>query len=121
VTLALSPPDRERLAKLLGMLGSKHQGERDAAGLAADRLVRAAGLSWSHVVCIPQSEPVHEHHADPLNWRMTAARCRQFETLINRWEDEFLAGLPRFPRLSAKQRNTLLAIVSRLRACGCSL
>jgi hypothetical protein len=119
--LALSPPDRERLAKLLGMLGSEHQGERDAAGLAAHRLVTASGLTWSSIVCIPQSEPMHAHHADPLNWRATATRARQFEHLINKWEFEFLAGLPRFPRLSAKQRGTLLAIVSRLRACGCSL
>ena len=119
----LSNPERERLAKLLGMLGSDHQGERDAAGLAADRLVRAAGLTWSHVVCIPQDEPVHDHHADPLgrDWRWTAQRCRQFSHLVNAWENEFLAGLPRFPRLSTKQRNTLIAICNRLRAAGCSL
>ena len=29
----MTPADRERLAKLLGMLGSHHDGERAAAGL----------------------------------------------------------------------------------------
>jgi hypothetical protein len=56
VNAVLTNPDRERLAKLLGLLGSDHAGERDAAGLAADRLVRAAGLTWSSIVCIPQDE-----------------------------------------------------------------
>jgi hypothetical protein len=55
VIVALSNPDRERLAKLLGLLGSDHQGERDAAGLAAHRLVVERGLVWADVVCLPQT------------------------------------------------------------------
>jgi hypothetical protein len=39
-TLAI--PDLERLARLLGMLGSDHLGERDNAGQLADKMVRAA-------------------------------------------------------------------------------
>jgi hypothetical protein len=37
---ALMKADRERLAKLLGMLGSEHAGERDNAALAIERLRR---------------------------------------------------------------------------------
>jgi hypothetical protein len=40
--LMLSRTDRERLAKLLGILGSDHVGERDNAALAIERLRRAA-------------------------------------------------------------------------------
>jgi hypothetical protein len=40
VTVPFSRAERARLAKLLGMLGSEHLGERAAAGQAADRLVR---------------------------------------------------------------------------------
>jgi hypothetical protein len=43
---ALTRTDRERLAKLLGMLGSQHAGERDNAALAIERLRRELGLSW---------------------------------------------------------------------------
>lgn len=46
----LSSADRTKLAKLLGLLGSAHAGERDAAGLAAERLVRGAGLTWRQVL-----------------------------------------------------------------------
>jgi hypothetical protein len=38
--------DRELLAKVLGMLGSAHDGEALAAGRAADSLVRDAGTTW---------------------------------------------------------------------------
>ena len=42
--------DREKLAKVLAMVGSQHDGERaNAAGLA-DRMVRAAGLTWDQVL-----------------------------------------------------------------------
>ncbi|HYE52007.1 MAG TPA: hypothetical protein VEB20_20600 [Azospirillaceae bacterium] len=37
---------RIRLARVLGMLGSDHAGERASAALAADRLVKAAGTTW---------------------------------------------------------------------------
>jgi hypothetical protein len=35
-----------RLARILGMLGSEHPGERASAALAAHRLVKGAGCSW---------------------------------------------------------------------------
>jgi hypothetical protein len=47
---ALLPSDREHLAKLLGMLGSAHVGERDNAARLADRMVRQAGLTWQAVL-----------------------------------------------------------------------
>jgi hypothetical protein len=44
------PIDRGRLVKLLGMLGSDHEGERVNAGMLADRLVRDAGITWAEIV-----------------------------------------------------------------------
>lgn len=38
--------DLVRLARILGMLGSEHPGERASAALAAHRLVASAGCSW---------------------------------------------------------------------------
>jgi hypothetical protein len=45
----LTQPDRIRLVKLLGMLGSDHTGERDAAALAIERLRRERGMSWAEI------------------------------------------------------------------------
>jgi hypothetical protein len=40
----------QRLAKLCGMFGSDHAGERATAALKADRLVRDQGLTWPDVI-----------------------------------------------------------------------
>ena len=42
--------DREKLAKVLAMAGSQHDGERANAAALADRMVRAAGLTWEKVL-----------------------------------------------------------------------
>jgi hypothetical protein len=42
--------DRERLIKLLGRLGSAHNGEIAAAGRKADALIRDAGITWADTI-----------------------------------------------------------------------
>ena len=124
---ALAEADRDRLAKLLGLLGSAYDGEVANAGRLADKLVRSAGLTWPDVIAPALPSPDHDRRgdtaADPLrgNWRAMAAACTKFQHLIDRWEWQFLSGLQRFPRLSTKQRAILVRIVTRLRAAGCSL
>lgn len=51
---ALSKADRDRLVKLLGMLGSDHAGERDNAALAIERLRRELGLSSEDILRAPR-------------------------------------------------------------------
>ena len=46
----LTPELREKLAKVLALLGSSHAGERDAAALAANGIVKAAGVTWEDVI-----------------------------------------------------------------------
>jgi hypothetical protein len=49
-TASQSPADaRERLAKLFGMLGSAHKGERAAALHAIDKAMQSGGMSWGDV------------------------------------------------------------------------
>jgi hypothetical protein len=49
-TASQSPADaRERLAKLFGMLGSAHEGERAAALRAIDKAMQSSGTSWADV------------------------------------------------------------------------
>lgn len=50
--------DRRRLAKLLGMLGSAHDGEVVAAGRQVERLRQAAGFTWGQILSsAPPSPP----------------------------------------------------------------
>ena len=93
---ALPEKVRDDLRKILGLLESTYEDQRDAAVHAATRLLERHGLRW----CAPG--------------------CQQFRHL-DAWEEEFLSGLPRFPRLSPKQANQLLAIYTRLRAAGCRI
>lgn len=120
---ALVEADRTRLAQMLGLLGSDHAGERDAAGLAAHRMIQQHGLTWFDVLTPSLPPPDRDPADDPLHgdWRAMAAACARFPHLLNRWETDFLVRLPRFPRLSTKQRSALLKIIVRLRACGCEL
>ena len=46
MSMALPPPDRDRLAKILGLLGSDYDGERASAGAMAWAFLRERGLTW---------------------------------------------------------------------------
>lgn len=86
--------------------------------------VDRAKLTWPDVIAPALLPPDHDTAAaDPLrgDWRGMANTCTRFPHLLDKWEWQFLSGLQRFPRLSAKQRTILIRIVTRLRAAGCSL
>jgi hypothetical protein len=110
------------------MFGSDFDGEVVNAARLADRLVKSEGVTWPDVIN-PSPPPSRNARwrggADPdpvgADWRRLAAACLRFPLLINKWEFEFLTGLPRFPRLSKKQSDTLTNVVTRLRNAGCSL
>jgi len=108
---ALDSAERSRLAKLLGMLGSTHPGEREAAALAADRFIRSRGAAWRQVL-----RPPAEEHKLPLlgTWRDTCAKCLAHPRGLRKWEVDFLTDLPKFRRLSVKQRYVLTEIATRL-------
>jgi hypothetical protein len=50
----------ERLAKLCGMFGSAHDGERASAAAMADKLVRSLGLSWGEIIQTRTTETIPE-------------------------------------------------------------
>lgn len=53
---ALTPATRERLMKILALLGSDIDGERAAAALAAHRLIQKSGMSWE-ILLMPVYAP----------------------------------------------------------------
>jgi hypothetical protein len=68
----LAPDALDRLIKLLGMLGSVHDGERAAAGLKAHELIRRHGLTWSDILLATPQRP---QTPSKLGWRDKVAAC----------------------------------------------
>ena len=113
-TSVLSEANRIKLAKILGMTGGAHDGERAAAAERANAFVRGLDLTWDDVLTPPPPPqappPAHNpfyqaRHAtgEPTPWRdkatMVAASPR-----ANAWERGFAESLLGFPYLSDKQQ-----------------
>jgi hypothetical protein len=109
--LTLAQADRVRLAKLLSMLGSDHAGERDNAGLAASRLIRQREITWEQVLDPP---PVERRLPEYGTWRTTCTKLMARPRALRPWERTFVADLPKFPRISVKQRYFLNEIAQRV-------
>jgi hypothetical protein len=109
--------DRDRLARVLGMLGSDHAGERANAAAAADRLVRGNGLTWSEVL-EPQAPPAPPAPATGSVGEMVAF-CRRHPAAQSSWERKFVASIAARPYgLSVKQRAVLNRIFVKCRGAG---
>jgi hypothetical protein len=102
MTKPLSRRELERLAKLCGMFGSDHAGERAAAAAKADALLRHLGVTW-HELIAPTHRPLIAPPTRPASVAAKIALLRQRAGLLNRWERDFLASLNGFRRLSPKQ------------------
>jgi hypothetical protein len=117
----LDPQQVDRLAKLLGMLGSDRDGEVVNAGRAADRLVRSAGLTWFDVLPV-QRQGARGRAADmdrDDDWRRLVSFCMDRAHQLSPRERDFLwsmwlwRGQP-----SEKQMRWLQGIAARLRAAS---
>jgi hypothetical protein len=80
----LAPDALERLIKLLGMLGSAHDGERAAAGLKAHEFIRRHGLQWSDVIVVTPPR---------IGWREKVRACAAYPHLLNEKERAFVLQL----------------------------
>jgi hypothetical protein len=91
----LHPKVAERLAKLCGLLGSEHEGERAAAALKADRLVRECGLTWEQIIARPAAFRASAVSASPAvsDHRVAAACALIFGRGLSRWETDFLYNI----------------------------
>ncbi|HEY1301061.1 MAG TPA: hypothetical protein VGF07_11235 [Stellaceae bacterium] len=99
--------DRDRLGKLLGLLGSDHDGEVAAAGRMADALVRGAGLTWPAIV----AAPVILDHAATLAEVIDAAYA--WPEAITEWEWQFLRSVERRGRAPSPKQQ---AVIDRIAA-----
>jgi hypothetical protein len=126
---ALDLATADRLAKLLGMLGSNSDGERAAAGRLADQLLRARGLTWKQVISVMSSSMSTTTPARSA-WTPNAASSPTAKELIEHalahgdgihsaWECEFLRSIRDWPSsLTERQRRKLESIVAKVAARG---
>jgi hypothetical protein len=110
MTSTIPAPVRRKLVAVLGRLSSDHAGERDAAALAATRMLKQHGATWDALLLqpAPQREPLHSV------WRDTCAALSKRPNDLRQWERTFVADLPRFHRISTKQRYVLNEIAKRV-------
>jgi hypothetical protein len=57
--------ERQRLARILGMLGSEFEGERASAGLQAEAFRKKHGMTWEQMLALPPVEVVVVMKPDP--------------------------------------------------------
>ncbi len=116
----LSADMAERLAKLLGMQGSVHDGEALTAARLADRLVRdQLKLTWGEVIQSPargSSGPGPPRvWREPQTWQDAARLAAEWPECLTDWERGFLVSVLRFARVSDKQLAILDRVVSKAR------
>jgi len=106
--------DRDRLAKLLGMMGSAHDGEVVAAARQVERLRADAGLTWPEIL-VPRLPPPPRRQnvrtvADAIDFVL------QHEVVLTDWERGFVRDLRRlkYP-ISSRQLEVLERLVEKVR------
>ena len=101
------------LLKCLGLLGSDHAGERAAAGLKADQILRANDLTWSDLIRAPQQ---HQQQHQVRNWREARDYCAAHFYALRERERNFIDDLASWRGApTEKQSAWLAAIYTRLR------
>ena len=116
-----TPAFADKLVKVLGMLGSVHDGEVAAAGRRADAMVKGTGLSWDEVITpaapalVPPRRPQRRWHR-PTSPSDTAALCLQWPEVLTDWETNFCRSIVGRRRISAKQTVVLERIARKVEA-----
>ena len=112
----LDPRARDRLAKLCGMFGSAHIGERAAAAAMANRLVREElKLTWRDVIAAAQLEA--PTFGGEVREKINLVRAHP--EVLTEWEQKFINSIDRTWRftlhLSPKQFALLDKLVTKVR------
>lgn len=120
----MTPARRIRLVRLLGMLGSAHDGKRANAAALADRLVRDLGLVWDEVIAPaslaigpasvkahpdlrPRERDLHDLELLESAWQILSQRAQH-------WVSAFQAYLETHQVLTGHQREVLDDLVAKV-------
>lgn len=112
---ALSASERRRLLGALALLRSSIAGERDAAALAALRVLDSAGLDWADIIGGGEWEAERVRRPqDGGDWRATTASLLRWHLhLFNDVELGFLVNVAKFSSLSPKQHSWLRRLAEK--------
>ncbi|MCU4161757.1 hypothetical protein AiwAL_16890 [Acidiphilium sp. AL] len=110
---SLDTKTADRLGKVLNLLASDHDGKRAAAALKANTIVTQAGLTWPALITAALAKPERKM-PEMGTWRQTCRDCLARNNDLRAWERGFLTDLPKFSRISTKQRYALNEIAVRL-------
>jgi len=108
----ITSTDKSTLSKLLGMIGSDHDGEVVAAARKAHQLVKARGASWPEVLGIEARPlaPEADHLVEARNL------LQRGKGILTRWEHGFLVGVMACRTLAPKQAESLATIRAKVDA-----
>jgi hypothetical protein len=112
MTTLLGPRTADKLAKLCGLFGSDHDGERAAAAQMADKLVKQHGLRWSDVISISRRVAI----AAPISSADKIAFALRNIAALSIWERRFLYSVNGRRTLSPKQLAVLEQIYDKAKA-----
>jgi hypothetical protein len=112
----VTPLERDRLSKLLGMLGSHHDGEVACAGRMAHALIVAAGTTWPELLGVSDAPvPTIREWREPRCKNDILDRCADFEHVLSPWERQFIVSIAARKQLSAKQAAVIDRILDKIR------
>jgi hypothetical protein len=136
---AVEAIDLDRLGKLLGMLGSEHDGEVVNAGRMAAALIREAGMTWTEVlrpedtVAVAAArallaendqlrDEIHQLKSRPrlLPWQEPENSddaldlCILWSHRLSPWEQQFVDSVQHRSQLSDRQRETIWNIAEKI-------
>jgi hypothetical protein len=100
-----------KLARICGMLGSAHAGEKAVAALKADNIVRDRGLTWHEVIALPKRTTSPETLSELCGWLLGHSE------ILSPWEVNFLREISGLKSISPKQRDCLDAITAKVQGC----
>ena len=105
MTALLDPDAADKLARICGLFGSDHDGERATAAAMADKLLRQRGLTWRAIIVTTPTTTVEDMIATALS------RHDQ----LTAWEWGFVRGIRGRQHLTEKQITKLRDIAERVR------
>jgi hypothetical protein len=111
----------DRLAKVCGLLGSDHDGERASAAFQATKLLRSAGITWREFVeaaawkamsqeqvrAKPVKPPPKRKPSPPPptkpDWRVMVGICTRWGDRLEEWERRYVSHLKASGRQPTKK------------------
>ena len=108
----MTPADRAKLARILGMLGSEHAGERASAALQAEGFRKRHAMTWEEMLALSAVEVVVVMKPDPAMAAQQAQWAAEDAARKARWAAA-QAPPPRPPPRPARKQPPPLKTTNR--------